>query len=582
MIAKITKGRKAAGAIRYDFGPGRRDEHHDPRVVAGTVPGTPQQIARIIDHHTRPSGLTSPIWRCSLSLPDEDGILPDRQWAEIATAYVERMGYGACPWVAVRHGDDHIHLTVSRVGWDRRTVPDRGDYIRSMPIVRALEREHGLVDAGALSNRTAPQVSGQERAAAVKRGADEPERLQIRAAVYAARDAAAGRGRAEFERLLAEAGVDFRANVASTGRMNGYSFSIPAWTDADGARVWVTASKTARDLAWQKLAPVLEPPADAPPVLTADLARTKLAEARERVGRQRAELAQELAALPAGTVADLPTALRVTRSALDSREKTLAREAAASMRLDGIASGVSAGPRLAGLRQYLADLELAAGAEAEAIGHATAAAQQRQQADAARRVQAEAVQKAGARWSLPKRRADAEGMAAAAEEWAARCEAEAVLLDRRADDARRRAETAAPQGTGEPYVRALEDLVTGWSAAEAAAIREDRQAAKLQYTDQLGPLQAARVEAAKARKVLDQLGAEQLRRAALPPDRLALENSVRADLAAQARAAAARSTSPTTGTRRTPPKKAGPSHGARPPHLRPGQDPRKGGPGLGR
>ena len=50
MIANITKGRKAVGAILYDFGPGRRDEHVNPRIVAGNVTGTPMQVARAIDH----------------------------------------------------------------------------------------------------------------------------------------------------------------------------------------------------------------------------------------------------------------------------------------------------------------------------------------------------------------------------------------------------------------------------------------------------------------------------------------------------------------------------------------------------
>jgi hypothetical protein len=63
---------KAFGAIVYDFGPGRRDEHVNPRFVAGNVPGLPLQVARMIDHvaKARPD-ITNPIWRCSLSLPEK-------------------------------------------------------------------------------------------------------------------------------------------------------------------------------------------------------------------------------------------------------------------------------------------------------------------------------------------------------------------------------------------------------------------------------------------------------------------------------------------------------------------------------
>ncbi|MEE1784169.1 hypothetical protein PUR71_14865 [Streptomyces sp. SP17BM10] len=591
MIAKITKGKRASGALLYDFGPGRRDEHERPRVIAGTVPGTPRQIARIIDHHTRPSGIKTPIWRCSLSLPDEDGVLTDRKFAAIAEAYVGRMGFGGCPWVAVRHGDDHIHLTVSRVGWDRRTVDDHGDYLKSMPIVRALEREHGLVDAGALSNRTAPQVSGQERAASQRRGAAEPERLQIRAAVWAARDAAAGRGRAVFEQLLTEAGVEYRANVASTGRMNGYSFSLPSWTDAEGEQVWVTASKTAKDLAWQKLRPVLDPPAEqAPPaagpvpVLTADLARQRLAEAKQRAEQRRADVAQELAAIPAGTVPDIAAALRTTRATLAARERTLGAETSTAMRLDGIASGVTAGPARVALHRRRAELAAAVAVEAEASAHATAAAQQRQQATAARKVEAESRAKAGQRWRLPGSRADAEGMATAAADLADRADTEAARLERLAEATlRRAAETAPPDVTG-PYDQALAELDQGWHALDQTALRADQQNARVQQADHAAPLQAARVAVAQARRGVEQLLAEQHRRAALPADRAAVEDQVRADLAREVTARAARAGSTTARPKKAAPKKAGPAArtGQQPPHLRRGTDPRGRGGTPGR
>ena len=261
MIAKVTKGRRAGGALRYDFGPGHREEHENPRIVAGSVPGTPQQVARIIDRHTRQRpDVRQPIWRCSLSLPDEDGVLADERWAQIAEQYVGRMWGADVPWVAVRHGDDHIHLTVSRVRWSGELASDSHDYARSRPIVRALEREHGLVNAEERSNRVAPQVSGPERAAAQRRGAERPEREQLRELVRAARDQSAGGGRLAFEQALTEAGVDFRANTAKTGRMSGYSFSLPGWTDSEGGQVWSAASRVARDLRWADLGQTLGQP----------------------------------------------------------------------------------------------------------------------------------------------------------------------------------------------------------------------------------------------------------------------------------------------------------------------------------
>ncbi|WP_420082948.1 relaxase/mobilization nuclease domain-containing protein (plasmid) [Streptomyces sp. JL4002] len=296
MIAKITKGARAGGALRYDMGRGHREEHVNPRVVGGSVPGTPQQIARIIDRHNRRRpDVARPIWRCSLSLPDEDGVLDDERWGQIAEQYVGRMWGPDVPWVAIRHGDDHIHLTVSRVRWSGTLASDSHDYARSRPIVRALEAEHGLTNAEERSDRVAPQVSGRERAAAQRRGAERPEREQLRDLVRAARDASAGGGRAAFETALAEAGVTYRANVARNGRMSGYSFSLPGWTDGEGEQVWAAASRVSRDLRWAQLDTVLGRP---DPRIAYALPRPEQAAAVDQAPEVEAAPSRELPFLP--------------------------------------------------------------------------------------------------------------------------------------------------------------------------------------------------------------------------------------------------------------------------------------------
>ncbi|MET9864525.1 relaxase/mobilization nuclease domain-containing protein [Streptomyces smyrnaeus] len=254
MIAKITKGRRADRALRYDFGPGRDEEHVNPRLIAGNVPGTVEQLAHLIDAHTaRRADITRPIWRCALRTAPDDPLLPDATWARIAERYVTRMGYGNCPWVAIRHGDDHIHLTISRVDWTGWLVRDAFDYHRSWPVVRDIERIWKLVNAEERSNRVAPQVTRPERAASESRGAPRPEREELRARIRAARDAARGHGRDAFERALTEAGVEWRAHLSASGGIRGYSFSLPTWRDQVGGQIWVPASKVAKDLRWPQL-----------------------------------------------------------------------------------------------------------------------------------------------------------------------------------------------------------------------------------------------------------------------------------------------------------------------------------------
>jgi hypothetical protein len=90
-----------------------------------------------------------------------------------------------------------------------------------------------------------------------------PQRDGLREIVTAARDIAAGRGVEAFEEALTSnpiTRVQVRRNVASTGRMNGYSFNLPGYTDAAGEPIWLPASKLDRGLSWSQLEKVLTGP----------------------------------------------------------------------------------------------------------------------------------------------------------------------------------------------------------------------------------------------------------------------------------------------------------------------------------
>ncbi|MEE1781512.1 hypothetical protein PUR71_00940, partial [Streptomyces sp. SP17BM10] len=491
MIGNITKGRRAAGAIRYDFGPGRRDEHLEPRFVAGTVPGTPQQVARLIDHHTRQRpDIKTPIWRVSLSVPDEDGELDDLKWGEIATKYVQRMGFGGCPWVAARHGHDHVHLTVSRLGWDGRLADDGRDWLRNRTVLDGIEAEYGLVRAADRFRETPGVRSGAELAAAQRRGADRPEREQIRQLAQAARDAAAGLGREAFEAELTARGVDHRANVASTGRMNGYSLSLPSWLDSDGEQIWIPASKAGRELAWGRLGPVVErrePPAStAPP---ADPAAQLLATVRAARAAEEDQAVEDVVLPPYLapelridrrrhgwlTAHQLLTARADAAKAVRDRVDDLNAETATAMRFDGIAAGVATGAHVAELHERRDRLQRAVGHLADATAHQAQADEHTAAATASRAVAEEATKKAGRSKlvlaALGTTRAAEQGMARAAVEFAEQQERAAAHCAQAAALATARAREAAPDDAQEAPVAALERLTADWAQLERAARR---------------------------------------------------------------------------------------------------------------
>ena len=255
MIPKIRKGKGFAGVLGYALGPGREETHQDPHVIASAMLAAdlqdPRAIAREMRHVAgRGEGVERPVLHVSLRAAPDDRRLDDAEWAQIAERFTERLGLADCPWVAVRHAEDHIHLIASRVSVDGRTVSSHNDYQRAHEAARQAEAEHDLIDATNRSGLLAT-VTRSERDSA-KRRRVEPERARLRMAIERVRDQCDGT-RLDFERRAREHGVMLRANQASNGKMNGYSFSLEGWSDPAGEQVWLTASKVHRSLAWKQL-----------------------------------------------------------------------------------------------------------------------------------------------------------------------------------------------------------------------------------------------------------------------------------------------------------------------------------------
>jgi relaxase-like protein len=275
VIAKIRKGRDVGGLARYLFGAGRREEHVDPRTVAGdqVLLGDPRQWATWVADMRFCAGLrpdvARPVWHCSLRTAPEDPVLDDARWAAIARQHITAMGLAGHPWVAVRHGSDHVHIVACRVNATGAVWRDGHDYARAMRSARAIEARYGLarLDRRGAAGRLA-STTAAERAQAVRRGTD-PERARLRDAMHTALTAAAGAGVAGWERELAARGVLYRAvttpvdtrsgsrDRAHVGTVMGYRVSLPGWTDLDGKQVWLKASQVDRALSWTRVHPHL-------------------------------------------------------------------------------------------------------------------------------------------------------------------------------------------------------------------------------------------------------------------------------------------------------------------------------------
>ncbi|GGY33339.1 mobilization protein [Streptomyces omiyaensis] len=276
MVPDVSTGSDTRGLIVYLFGPGRRDEHTDPHIVAAwDMAGAPDpgrnpaatytQLAQRLDHHvdlrTRELGGKKPpqhVWHCPVRTAPGDRYLTDAEWAEVARRIVHAAGIApegdekACRWIAVRHADDHIHLMATTVRADGRRPRTHRDGRRAQAECRKIEAEFGLrrLKSGDL---TAPRTpTGAERAKAERQGQTVTARQWLREQAYAV--AAAVRTEADYFTVLDSLGIKVKTRLGpETGDVIGYSLAATGDTNAVGEPVWYGGSKLAPDLSINRL-----------------------------------------------------------------------------------------------------------------------------------------------------------------------------------------------------------------------------------------------------------------------------------------------------------------------------------------
>jgi hypothetical protein len=278
MIGKITapRGERVEPLIWYLYGPGRRNEHTDPHIVAGwrhpaelepplradgrrdfrTLNGLLNQPHAALGRR----GYARPVWHCSMRTAPGDKTLSDDEWAKIAHDVIHRTGlsrYGedddGVRWVAVRHADDHVHIVAMLARQDRTRPSVHNDRYRVRDACLAAERRYGLRST-APADRTAPRCpSRAEGEKATRRGLDEASRVTLRRHVTTV--AAASSSDTEFFTRLEAAGVLVRPRYSakSPGQVTGYAVAMPGDTGKDGGPVWYGGGKLAADLSWPKL-----------------------------------------------------------------------------------------------------------------------------------------------------------------------------------------------------------------------------------------------------------------------------------------------------------------------------------------
>ena len=189
-----------------------------------------------------------------------DRMLSDDEWAAIAHEVMHRTGlspYGqedqAVRWIAVRHGDDHIHLVAMLARQDGGKPSLSWERYKVRAACLAAEQRYGLRSTAPADHTAARRPTRAENEKAARRGLEEAPRITLRRQVTTA--AAAAGSEHEFFARLDQAGVLVRKrfSVKNPGQVTGYSVALPGDTTKDGGPVWYGGGKLAADLSWPKL-----------------------------------------------------------------------------------------------------------------------------------------------------------------------------------------------------------------------------------------------------------------------------------------------------------------------------------------
>lgn len=153
MVAKINRGASLYGAVIYNQ---QKVNEDTARIIAGNRMITdslydPDRIVRqtmfaFESYLAANRNTEKPILHISLN-PTLDDSLTDSQFADLARAYMQKMGYGNQPYIVYLHEDidrRHIHIVSTCVNENGEKIDDTYEWNRSMKACRELEQMFGL------------------------------------------------------------------------------------------------------------------------------------------------------------------------------------------------------------------------------------------------------------------------------------------------------------------------------------------------------------------------------------------------------------------------------------------------------
>lgn len=236
-MQKIRRGKSFAGVVLYTLKPG---SHHknDPIVIGGnvTIVGNAAKdlIAEFDSTKQLRPDVQKAVWHNSLRLPKNEA-LTDAQWAEIADDYMSRMGFSETHLRCyVLHDDkagQHIHIIASRIELSSgKLYLGKNENLISTRIIQQLKLDYSLTRTKGPEAKAPPASPSPEPKHKKSRNEAMMEErigelcpktiIQNALEVFLANKPST----TEFVHQLVAQNIRAIPNIASTGRMNGFSF----------------------------------------------------------------------------------------------------------------------------------------------------------------------------------------------------------------------------------------------------------------------------------------------------------------------------------------------------------------------
>ncbi|MCW9585395.1 relaxase/mobilization nuclease domain-containing protein [Klebsiella pasteurii] len=242
-MQRIKRHKNFVNVVKYVLKSGY---HHksDPVVIGGNMTGdcANELIAEFDTASELRKDIAKPAWHNSLRLPKNDE-LTNAQWIKIADDYMNQMGFSDTHLRCyVLHDDSvgqHIHIIANRIdSVDGKVHLGRHESLISGRIIQELEIKYGLTitkgseplkpkDTGKETNKTVPQKAkkiSRNEEMYEKRTGDTCNKKQLQILIDKSLEDTPNIE--TFLLKLEEQKVKWKANLSSTGKMNGLSFEL--------------------------------------------------------------------------------------------------------------------------------------------------------------------------------------------------------------------------------------------------------------------------------------------------------------------------------------------------------------------